>query len=278
MTPHELRPHQIRLLDEIDHAIAVGDRHLVVQAPTGFGKTIVGATLAKRIRDDHRRILFTVPALSLIDQSVEKFHAEGIRDVGVIQADHDLTDWSQPVQIASVQTLMRREMPPVDLVIIDEVHRWFEVYAEWLAGPWKHLPVIGLTATPWTRGLGKHFDRLIIGSTTQELIQAGYLSKFRVFAPASPDLTGVRTLAGDYREDDLADAMDKAKLVADVVETWIARGEGRRHFALRSIAPTPSICSRNSSMAVCRLDTSMPIPTPMNERKSGGNFMPERSR
>jgi DNA repair protein RadD len=94
-------------------------------------------------------------------------------------------------------------------------------------GPWKHLPVIALTATPWTRGLGKHFDKLIIGATTQELIEGGYLSKFRVFAPASPDLTEVRTVAGDYREDDLSKAMDKIALVADAVDTWEARGRGR---------------------------------------------------
>ncbi len=222
-----LRPQQHHLLDEIDRALEAGCRHLVAQAPTGFGKTIVGATLAKRNCDDRRRTLFTVPALSLIDQTVEKFFAEGIRDVGVIQADHDLTNWSRHVQIASVQTLMRRRMPPTDMVIIDEVHRWFDAYEEWLEGPWKHLPVIALTATPWTRGLGKHFGKLIVGATAAQLIDARYLSKFRVFAPASPDLTGVRTVAGDYRDDDLSKAMDKAPLIADVVDTWIDRGQDR---------------------------------------------------
>jgi DNA repair protein RadD len=223
----ELRPHQVALLGDLDRALVAGVRHVVVQAPTGFGKTIVAATLARRNLEVGRRTLFTVPALSLIDQTVEKFYAEGITDIGVIQANHDMTEWSQPVQIASVQTLMRRQMPSIDLVIVDEVHRWFDAYKEWLQGPWSHLPVIGLTATPWTKGLGKHFDRLIIGATTSQLIEAGYLSKFRVFAPASPDLTDVRTVAGDYREDDLADAMDKAALVADVVDTWIDRSEGR---------------------------------------------------
>jgi DNA repair protein RadD len=222
-----LRPHQTHLLAEIDRALADDDRHLVVQAPTGFGKTIVGATLAKRIRDDRRRILFTVPALSLIEQTVEKFFAEGVRDVGVIQANHDMTDWSRPVQIASVQTLMRRQMPPADMVIIDEVHRWFDAYEGWLTGSWKHIPVVAMTATPWTRGLGKHFSKLIVGATAAQLIDAGYLSKFRVFAPASPDLSGVRTVAGDYRDDDLSKAMDKSALVADVVTTWIERGQDR---------------------------------------------------
>src|SRR5258705_6809670 len=118
-------------------------------------------------------------------------------------------------------------MPPADMVILDEMHKWFDVYEEWLAGPWKHIPVIGLSATPWTRGLGKHFGKLIVGATAAQLIDAGYLSKFRVFAPASPDLTGVRTVAGDYHEGDLADAVNKTALVADVVDTWLDRGEGR---------------------------------------------------
>jgi DNA repair protein RadD len=225
---NSLRPHQSDLLTEIDRALADGSRHIVVQAPTGFGKTIVGATLAKRNLDEGRRTLFTVPALELVNQTVERFAAEGIRDIGVIQADHELTDWTRPIQIASVQTLMRRrQMPMADMVIIDEVHRWFNAYEKWLAGPWSHLPGIGLTATPWTRGLAKHFGKLIVGATTQQLIDAKYLSKFRVFAPASPDLKGVRTLAGDYREDDLAEAMDKAPLIADVVDTWLDRGQDR---------------------------------------------------
>jgi DNA repair protein RadD len=223
-----LRPHQVHLLAEIDQAIAAGDRHLVAQAATGFGKTIVGATIARRNSEQGRRTLFTVPALELINQTVEKFYAEGIRDIGVIQADHDLTNWSRPVQIASVQTLMRRrQMPLADTVIIDEVHKKFDIYETWLSGAWSHIPVVGLSATPWTKGLGKLFGKLIIGATTQQLIDDKFLSPFRVFAPASPDLKGVRTVAGDYHEGDLSEAMDKDALVADVVSTWQARAEGR---------------------------------------------------
>src|SRR5579859_1248424 len=104
----ELRPQQVRLLDEIDRTIKSGCTRVMVQAPTGFGKTIVAATIAQNILDQNKRAIFTVPALSLIDQTVEKFYAEGVRDVGVIQADHHLTNYSRPIQIASVQTLRCR--------------------------------------------------------------------------------------------------------------------------------------------------------------------------
>jgi DNA repair protein RadD len=223
-----LRPQQRHLLDELGRAIEAGCRRIMAQAPTGFGKTLLAAMIARAQQLAGKRVIFTVPALSLIDQTVERFYAQGVRDVGVIQANHLLTNYARPIQVASVQTLQRRQIPSADLVMIDEAHRWFEFYGTWLKDPsWSHVPFVGLSATPWTRGLGKHFDKLIIGSTTQELISAGYLSKFRVFAPASPNLSNVRTVAGDYHDGDLSEAMDKAALVADVVDTWITRAKGR---------------------------------------------------
>jgi superfamily II DNA or RNA helicase len=223
-----LRPGQSALIDQIDQAIEGGCRRIMVQAPTGYGKTVIAGTIANNILDAGKRAIFTAPALSLIDQTVERFYSQGVWDVGVIQAQHPLTNYARPIQVASVQTLARRKTPPADLIMIDEAHRWFDFYSKWLSSSaMTDVPVIGLSATPWTRGLGKYFDRLIIAATTQELIDDGHLSKFRAFAPASPDLTGVRTVAGDYHEGDLAGAVDKESLVADVVTTWLQRADGR---------------------------------------------------
>jgi superfamily II DNA or RNA helicase len=226
--PAELFPHQVRLLDTLRHELAAGHKRVVVQAPTGYGKTIVGAVVARGVAAKGNRAVFTVPALSLINQTVEKFRAEGITDIGVIQAKHRLTNPAAAIQVCTAQTLRRREIPPADIVLIDEIHIWHSFYDTWLADPtWANVPFVGLSATPWRKGLGKHFKLLIIGSTSAELIDTGYLSPFRAFAPSSPDLSGVRTVAGDYHEGDLARAVDKPKLVGDVVDTWIARAEGR---------------------------------------------------
>jgi superfamily II DNA or RNA helicase len=147
-----LRPHQERLLERLDTAIAEGCDRIVAQAPTGFGKTIVAAHRLRHIQEAGKRAIFIVPALSLIDQSVEKLYAEGVREVGVIQANHQLTDYARPIQVASVQTLMRREIPHADEIIIDEVHRWFEFYPKLLGDPrFADVPIIGATATPWTK-------------------------------------------------------------------------------------------------------------------------------
>jgi superfamily II DNA or RNA helicase len=130
------------------------------------------------------------------------------------------------VQVASIQTLMRREIPHADVVVVDEAHQWFKFMGEWMAR-WDAIPFVGLSATPWTKGLGKHYDDLIIGATTQDLIDAGHLSKFRVFAPSKPDLSGVRTVAGDWHEGDLGRVMNQAPLVADIVRTWLQRAADR---------------------------------------------------
>jgi DNA repair protein RadD len=211
----------------LKHSIMGGHKRPMVQAPTGAGKTLLATHIVAGALGKGNRVTFVVPAVELIDQTVQAFYAEGIKDVGVIQSDHHLTDYSKPVQVASVQTITKRDYPDTDVVVVDEAHRAFKAIFEWMKAK-PGMIFIGLSATPWTKGLGKHYDDLIIAATTQELIDAGYLSPFRVFAPSHPDLTGVRTSKGDYHEGDLGDAMDKPELTADVVETWLKLGDNRQ--------------------------------------------------
>lgn len=223
-----LRPHQGQAIEMLRQSLLRGCNRVVLQAPTGWGKTRVAAEIINSAQAKGKRVVFCVPAISLIDQTLKAFYDDGVLDMGVIQANHVETDWSRPVQVASVQTLRRRRHPRADLVLIDEVHRWFDHYAKWMADPdWQRVPFIGLSATPWTRGLGKHFQDLIVSGTTRELIDSEFLAPFRVFAPSHPDLSEVKTVAGDYHEGQLAEAMNKQPLVADIVQTWIDRGEGR---------------------------------------------------
>lgn len=200
-------------------------------ASTGYGKTVLAAALIESALAKGKRVLFTVPYLSLIDQTVQSFWHQGITEVGVIQANHHMTDWSRPVQVASVQTLTRRELPACDVVLIDEVHKWWGSYEKWLhadSNPaWAKVPVIGLSATPWTRGLKDWFTDFIRVSSTRELIERGLLSPFKVYAPSHPDLSGVGTVAGDYNEGELAEVMSQKPLVADVIETWLRMADNR---------------------------------------------------
>lgn len=228
----ELRPYQETALQDIRATVGNGVRRLVVQAPTGAGKTLLAAAIAHGAQSKGNRLAFIVPAISLVDQTVQMFWDEDIRDVGVIQANHQLTDWSKPIQVCSVQTIASRQAyPKAKVVIIDECHQLHKAHIAWLNHEdWKAVPFIGLSATPWTRGLGRYFESLLIMSTTKQLIEQGYLSKFRVFASDHPDLSGVKDVAGDYHEGQLSRVMQGDKLVANIIETWKLRWNQNKTF------------------------------------------------
>jgi len=218
----ELRPYQEDAYQDLRASVRQGVRRIVVQAPTGSGKTRLAAEIVVGAQLKNNPLCFVVPAISLIDQTVEMFADEGIRDIGVIQADHVLTDWSKPVQIASIQTIRARgAYPKASVVIFDEVHQLHKEHLKWLQHPdWTNVPFIGLSATPWTRGLGKYFESLLVMSTTKELIAQGYLASFTVFASDHPDLSGVKTVAGDYHEGQLSTVMQDNILVANIIKTY----------------------------------------------------------
>src|SRR5262249_434736 len=146
-----------KAIEMLRQSLGSGSRRPVLQAPTGFGKTLLAAAVIESALAKDKRVIFVVPALSLVDQTVRAFWNDAIRDVAVIQRTNPMTDWSRPVQVASLQTLQRRPIPEADVVLIDECHRWHEFYAKWMMNPaWQNCPFIGLSATPWTRGLGRY--------------------------------------------------------------------------------------------------------------------------
>lgn len=221
----ELWPHQTEALSALRQTIAQGVRRIVVQAPTGSGKTMLSAAIVDGALKKNNRIAFVVPAIALVDQTVEAFYAEGLKNVGVIQASHQLSDWSKPVQVCSIQTIARRGIfPEAKTVIFDECHVLHKAHKTWMAHvDWQGVPFIGLSATPWSKGLGKYFDTLLVAVTTKELIDKGFLSQFKVFAPSHPDLKNVKVVAGDYHEGQLSGAMQEGTLSADIIDTWKKR-------------------------------------------------------
>jgi DNA repair protein RadD len=200
-------------------------KRVVVQAPTGAGKTVIMADIVSRARDRDKRVIITVPAISLVDQTVIALHEQDIEDIGVIQADHPMKNLSKPVQVASINTLhnywRKGEMPEADLVLVDEVHRWYMTFPEWMLDPrWMKVPFVGFSASPWTKGLGTLYDRLVTGSSIEYLIEQKVLVPFRTFAPDMPNLSGVRESDGDFVAADLDEVMRPKKLVANILATW----------------------------------------------------------
>jgi len=224
---HTLRPYQEHAIAALRQAFAQGKRRVVLQLPTGAGKTATAADMIRNAITRGRKCIFVADRIELIDQASERFDDEGIPH-GVIQADHPRSDPKAPLQVCSIQTLARRKLPEFDFCVIDECHVIHKAHKRLMETDAKF---VGLSATPFTKGLGKIFDALVVGATTSELITQGYLVQPRVWAPSAPDLTRVRTVAGDYDEQQLAAATDRKELVGDIVQHWLKLAKGRPTIA-----------------------------------------------
>jgi superfamily II DNA or RNA helicase len=186
--------------------------------------------------NQQKRVLFLAHRRELIQQTSAKLHAVGV-DHGIIQAGFP-TRPGEGVQIASISTLHARavrsnkmEMPPADLVIVDEAHHCRARTYQRLMRAYPNAIILGMTATPCRgdgRGLGDVFESLIECLPVAELIASGYLVPTVVYAPTRPDLSGVRVEKGDYVEKQLAERMDRAQLVGDIISHWLRLAERRR--------------------------------------------------
>jgi DNA repair protein RadD len=204
--------------------------------PTGSGKTIIAATAAKAAIENRHRVLFLCHRRELISQASGKLHSLGV-DHGIVLPGYP-TRPGERVQVASIPTLDARtvrsrvmELPGADLVIVDECHHARARSWHRLIEAYPQATIIGLTATPCRgdgKGLGNVFEELIEAATVSELIQGGFLVPTRVYAPVRPDLTGIPVGRGDYVEWQLAERLNTAQLVGDIIEHWHKLADRRR--------------------------------------------------
>lgn len=240
MMTFELRPYQQTAIASLRTAFRGGHKRVCLYSPTGSGKTEIGMEMIRLALGKGKRVAFLVNRIELCVQASRRFHMAGI-DHGIVQGDNTI-NVSAPVIIASVFTVARRGLPDIDLILIDEAHAvpGSKAFRDLLFSL-NNVPVIGLTATPFSRGMGKTyrelggpiFQDLVPATTIRELIELGFLVDVEVFAPSTPDLTGVKIVAGDYSEKDLSEAVDKPHLVGDIVAHWmkLARGTSTVVFA-----------------------------------------------
>lgn len=230
----ELRPYQAEIVESCRAAFRSGLSSAVVQLATGGGKTVLGSFMVHGSAKRGLVCWWLVHRRELLSQASRTFAEMGIEH-GFIAGGRSC-DPTHRVQVGSVQTIARRldRLPPPDLIVFDEAHhtgakQWRTIYERFPSAK-----KIGLTATPWRLdgvGLGRWFETMIRGPSTSELIEAGSLSPYRLFAPSAVDTSGIATVGGDFKRDDLATLMDKPTITGDAVQHYLALARGKRAVA-----------------------------------------------
>ena len=193
-----------------------GHRCQLLMAPTGAGKTYLGMRVGHEALLKGRTALFVCDRTTLINQTSAVADSYGLSAHGVIQAQHWRTDRHAAFQICSLQTLANRGWPDADVIIIDEAHTQYKAWTEHIKTC--RAAVIGLSATPFSAGLGKLFTNLVNASSMHDLTESGVLVPMRVFSCAKPDMAGAETSGGEWTPGAAADR--GMTIVGDVVTEW----------------------------------------------------------
>lgn len=220
-----LKPMQKDMVDRVREQFRYHKR-VILQAATSSGKTAIAAKICQRAVKNGKRVLFIADRIVLVLQTSEEFTRWGISH-GVIMANHPDVFPNRAVQIASAATLVNRDIDKFDVIIQDEAHALHKgAIKAFDANPEAYI--LGLTASPYSSGLGKIFETFVQPYTVKELIDKGLLVDYDVYAPCPIDLTHVRTVAGEYRKDDLGKAVDDKKLTANIIQTYLKLAKNKK--------------------------------------------------
>lgn len=216
----QLRDYQSGAIQQLREGFAAGHRSQILVAPTGSGKTEIAIALLEAARKKGSRAAMLLDRIVLCDQTSKRLDKYDI-DHGVLQSGHWRYRPQEPIQVCSAQTLEKRgSFPGLSLLIVDEVHQQRKQTIEFIkANP--DIKVIGLTATPFTKGLGQVYTNIVSPVTTKDLVASGALVPLRVFIAKEIDMEGAKKVAGEWSQ---GEAETRGmKITGDVVAEWIKK-------------------------------------------------------
>lgn len=238
----KLRPYQQQVRDGVEQNWAAGVQNVLAILPTGGGKTVVFSSVladeqAASVAVAHRQELVSQISLALARNRVRHRIVGPQNVVKMIVRLHmeevgaSYYDANSRCAVAGVDTLIRRGeqlanwLPTVKLWVMDEAHhvlrdnKWGKAVQMF-----PNARGLGVTATPCRadgNGLGRHadgvFDTMVIGPTMRDLIDAGFLTEYRIFAPPSTfrrEEVAVSATTGDFNLDKMRKAVAGSSLVA----------------------------------------------------------------
>jgi DNA repair protein RadD len=235
MTQVELRDYQRQGIQDLRETYRKGARAPIYQLATGGGKTIVFSAIGASAVERGKKVIVLVHRRELVKQAHAKLALAGV-EAGIISATFPRRP-DLPVQVASVQTLIKRlnDLPQFDLVVIDECHHSVSPTYQTIIEHQSDAKLLGVSATPIRldgKGLDGIFDAIVCGPSIKDLVKECHLSPSRLFISSrEADLQGVHTRAGDYVPGELARVMSDAKITGDAVEQYRNHADHRPAIA-----------------------------------------------
>jgi superfamily II DNA or RNA helicase len=243
----ELRPYQRKFFAQVRERYDAGVTRQLGVLATGLGKAVLFAALREQMQF-RKKVMVLVHREELATQAADKLSRwnPDLR-VGVEMANrYSDVDGIFPdtFVVASVPTLGRRGSARIkkflpdeyDCIVSDEAHhssspQWRNVLTHFgLTEPGGTILSLGLTATPNRSdgtGLRQNFDEIVFDMGIREGIESGYLVDLRgIRVNTKTNLDKVKTRAGDFAEDELADAVNTVERNAIIVKEWMAAAYG----------------------------------------------------
>ena len=209
----DLRDYQRQLLEQAEAALQSRDARVMLQLPTGGGKTHIAGALLRRWLHNGRKAVWLTHRTELADQTRLMLEDTGVPASNKIswRVGNDAPYLTKGVVILMAQTVGRRtnqmqiwdRYRSDDLLVIDEAHHatadgYVRAIRQWTGR------VLGLTATPWRlskiEGFDHLFGQLLCGPQVSELQAGNHLCQTRVLMPKPEEIIsgGLLDDTGDY--------------------------------------------------------------------------------
>ena len=246
----ELRPYQMELLQRVLHALETDDRkRVMLQLPTGGGKTVIAGELLAHLLGERRRAVWLTHRRGLVEQTCEMLNRDGVRaitDPGWKKGDEAQARRGATVILMAQTTGNHAKQGKIwggydanDLMVIDEAHH---VPADSYVRAMEQWPgwVMGMTATPWRlsekEGFDHLFNQLVCGPQIKELQSMGALCRTRVLVPSAEQriVGGPLGQDGDYTEAGIVstnESRPRRVMTAEAVKIWQEYAADRQTIA-----------------------------------------------
>ena len=252
-----LRDYQAEALEKLRDGMRQGLRRQMLCLGTGGGKTIIAAALMEAAASKGKRAAFVADRITLVDQTSARLHEAGLAH-GVSQGQnrwgHDtlIHVWSSQTMERAFQH--RDVLREYDLMVVDEAHVLRKMLVENMLK--SDIRTIGLSATPFSKGLGDIYQGLVNVRTTDQLVEDGWLVPFKIYVGTTIDMAGAKTTGGEWRDSEVSERT--LPVIGDIVSEWRKKthevfGEGRTPKTLvfsASVANGADLCREFQNIGV----------------------------